>query len=255
MDLAKPGEIKYHCHPNALSTFLEYLCDYAGPQAKSAGEKLISIELQHMDGQQIACTLPMLNKVRARRTRCLCLERRGRKPRHERATAKGIPAAYRLLRTPQRRQIEPAERHYAAEGFDRVGRAGHDDRPGREADGAASHRTGAVCRYGGRGRRGRAGRAAHREDAPGHRALRYRRAGYRSRRVERVRGEASGRVALARNSGARRLEQGRPAARLAEQLDAFEQEKLPFVELAATTGEGTWTPSAQSSRNCARRSS
>jgi 2-iminoacetate synthase len=64
MDLAKPGEIKYHCHPNALSTFQEYLCDYAGPQAKSAGEKLISIELQHMDGRQTACALPMLNQVR-----------------------------------------------------------------------------------------------------------------------------------------------------------------------------------------------
>lgn len=64
MDLAKPGEIKYHCQPNALSTFLEYLCDYAGPVAKSAGEKLISIELQQMDGQQTACTLPMLNQVR-----------------------------------------------------------------------------------------------------------------------------------------------------------------------------------------------
>lgn len=64
MDLAKPGEIKYHCHPNALSTFQEYLCDYAGANAKSIGEKLISIELQHMDGQQIACALPMLNKVR-----------------------------------------------------------------------------------------------------------------------------------------------------------------------------------------------
>jgi 2-iminoacetate synthase len=64
MDLAKPGEIKYHCHPNALSTFQEYLCDYAGHRAKSAGEKLISIELQQMDGQQIACALPMLNKVR-----------------------------------------------------------------------------------------------------------------------------------------------------------------------------------------------
>jgi len=64
MDLAKPGEIKYHCHPNALSTFLEYLCDYAGPVAKSAGENLISIELQQMDGQQTASTLPMLNKVR-----------------------------------------------------------------------------------------------------------------------------------------------------------------------------------------------
>ncbi|MGD0097803.1 MAG: [FeFe] hydrogenase H-cluster radical SAM maturase HydG [Terracidiphilus sp.] len=64
MDIAKPGEIKYHCHPNALSTFQEYLCDYAGPKAKSIGEKLISIELQHMDGQQTACALPMLNKVR-----------------------------------------------------------------------------------------------------------------------------------------------------------------------------------------------
>jgi len=64
MDLAKPGEIKYHCQPNALSTFLEYLCDYAGPVAKSASEKLISIELQQMDNQQTACTLPMLNQVR-----------------------------------------------------------------------------------------------------------------------------------------------------------------------------------------------
>jgi len=63
MDLAKPGEIKYHCHPNALSTFQEYLCDYAGPATKSAGENLILIELQHMDGQQTACALPMLNKV------------------------------------------------------------------------------------------------------------------------------------------------------------------------------------------------
>jgi len=64
MDLAKPGEIKYHCHPNALSTFQEYLCDYASTRTKSAGEKLISIELQQMDGQQTACALPMLNKVR-----------------------------------------------------------------------------------------------------------------------------------------------------------------------------------------------
>ena len=39
MDLAKPGEIKYHCHPNALSTFQEYLCDYAKPGTKTAGER------------------------------------------------------------------------------------------------------------------------------------------------------------------------------------------------------------------------
>lgn len=64
MDLAKPGEIKYHCQPNALSTFLEYLHDYAGSDLKSSGEELISIELQHMDNQQIAITLPMLNQIR-----------------------------------------------------------------------------------------------------------------------------------------------------------------------------------------------
>jgi 2-iminoacetate synthase len=64
MDLAKPGEIKYHCQPNAMSTFLEYLYDYAGPQAKAAGEKLISIELANMDNQQTVTTLPMLNQVR-----------------------------------------------------------------------------------------------------------------------------------------------------------------------------------------------
>lgn len=64
MDLAKPGEIKYHCHPNALSTFQEYLCDYANPVTKAAGEELISIELDHMDDKQTACALPMLNKVR-----------------------------------------------------------------------------------------------------------------------------------------------------------------------------------------------
>ena len=64
MDLAKPGEIKYHCHPNALSTFQEYLCDYASPGAKAAGEELISIQLEQMDEKQTACALPMLNQVR-----------------------------------------------------------------------------------------------------------------------------------------------------------------------------------------------
>ena len=36
----------------------------AGAEAKAEGEKLISIELQQMDGQQTARALPMLNKVR-----------------------------------------------------------------------------------------------------------------------------------------------------------------------------------------------
>ncbi len=37
MDLAKPGEIKHHCDPNALSTFLEYLEDYGSPETRRRG--------------------------------------------------------------------------------------------------------------------------------------------------------------------------------------------------------------------------
>ena len=35
MDLAKPGEIKEHCGPNALSTFQEYLVDYGSPETRA----------------------------------------------------------------------------------------------------------------------------------------------------------------------------------------------------------------------------
>ena len=59
MDLAKPGEIKYHCHPNALSTFQEYLCDYASPVTKSAGENLISIELKQKYWKRLPLKMPV----------------------------------------------------------------------------------------------------------------------------------------------------------------------------------------------------
>ena len=48
MDLAKPGEIKKHCEPNGLSTFQEYLCDYASAQTRAEGQKLIEETLQRM---------------------------------------------------------------------------------------------------------------------------------------------------------------------------------------------------------------
>ena len=49
MDLAKPGEIKEHCAPNALSTFQEYLEDFATPEAKTAGEAAIRSQLDAME--------------------------------------------------------------------------------------------------------------------------------------------------------------------------------------------------------------
>lgn len=46
MDLAKPGLIKLHCHPNAIVTLKEYLVDYADARTKQIGESLIQSELQ-----------------------------------------------------------------------------------------------------------------------------------------------------------------------------------------------------------------
>lgn len=50
MDLAKPGLIKEHCSPNALSSCMEYLMGYASPETKAAGEKLVDHELKTMPG-------------------------------------------------------------------------------------------------------------------------------------------------------------------------------------------------------------
>lgn len=41
MDLAKPGLIKHYCLPNALTSFKEYLVNYASPGTRAVGEKLI----------------------------------------------------------------------------------------------------------------------------------------------------------------------------------------------------------------------
>ncbi|MCL2647778.1 MAG: [FeFe] hydrogenase H-cluster radical SAM maturase HydG [Phycisphaerales bacterium] len=49
MDLAKPGLIKDHCGPNALASFYEYLLDYASPETKAAGRKLIAGKLAAME--------------------------------------------------------------------------------------------------------------------------------------------------------------------------------------------------------------
>lgn len=64
MDLAKPGDIKAHCDPNALSTFQEYLEDYASPETKKAGEQLIAETLGRMNENHRARSEAMLAKVR-----------------------------------------------------------------------------------------------------------------------------------------------------------------------------------------------
>jgi len=64
MDLAKPGDIKEHCGPNALSTFLEYLLDYAGPETRASGEAVIARSLATMNDALRARTEKMLALVR-----------------------------------------------------------------------------------------------------------------------------------------------------------------------------------------------
>jgi 2-iminoacetate synthase len=49
MDLAKPGIIKYNCGPNALASFYEYMIDYASPETRIVGEKLVETKLGEMD--------------------------------------------------------------------------------------------------------------------------------------------------------------------------------------------------------------
>ncbi len=50
MDLAKPGEIKNHCFPNAVATFQEYLEDFASPETKAVGEQVIAKVTESLSG-------------------------------------------------------------------------------------------------------------------------------------------------------------------------------------------------------------
>lgn len=64
MDLAKPGAIKEHCNPNAISTFLEYLLDFASPATKEAGENLIKQTVKQLTNDLQNKTKKMIAKVR-----------------------------------------------------------------------------------------------------------------------------------------------------------------------------------------------
>jgi 2-iminoacetate synthase len=57
MEFAIPGFIKRFCTPNALSTLTEYLTDYASPETRAAGEKLIMEELAKMEDGKLKTEL------------------------------------------------------------------------------------------------------------------------------------------------------------------------------------------------------
>lgn len=57
MEICKHQQIHNFCHPNALMTLKEYLEDYASPQTKTIGEKLIEKELQTLENTKIKSTV------------------------------------------------------------------------------------------------------------------------------------------------------------------------------------------------------
>ena len=64
MDMAKPGDIKAHCNPNAVSTFMEYLMDYASPETLVIGENLIQEAIASMEGIAQERAIKLVEKVR-----------------------------------------------------------------------------------------------------------------------------------------------------------------------------------------------
>lgn len=72
MDLAKPGEIKYHCDPNAISTFEEYLEDYASPETRKEGDAAIVRFLDEMDEGSRKTAKQLLDKVKQGKRDELC---------------------------------------------------------------------------------------------------------------------------------------------------------------------------------------
>jgi 2-iminoacetate synthase len=65
MDLAKPGLIKEHCGPNALSSCMEYLLDYASPQTREVGEQLVNYNLKYLDAPVRNIARGLVAQVRA----------------------------------------------------------------------------------------------------------------------------------------------------------------------------------------------
>jgi len=65
MEFAVPGFIQRFCTPNALTTLMEYLVDYAGPETRAAGEKAIASELARLpDSPQKGEVVARLERIR-----------------------------------------------------------------------------------------------------------------------------------------------------------------------------------------------
>jgi len=72
MEFAIPGFIQNLCTPNALTTLLEYLIDYASPETRTLGQSLIERELAKLpESQRKRQLLDRLDRIRRRDERDL----------------------------------------------------------------------------------------------------------------------------------------------------------------------------------------
>ncbi|MBR4320258.1 MAG: [Oscillospiraceae bacterium] len=70
MQLCKSRQILNCCHPNALMTLQEYLEDYASPDTKAIGEKLIQAELSNIPNEKVReKTIQYLEQIRSGNSR------------------------------------------------------------------------------------------------------------------------------------------------------------------------------------------
>jgi len=65
MKYAKAGTIQNFCQPNAISTFMEYLMDYASPETLEVGEKVIRQQMKNINSAEVRTNLEnRLEKIR-----------------------------------------------------------------------------------------------------------------------------------------------------------------------------------------------
>jgi len=64
MDLAKPGDIKEHCDPNALATFVEYLLDYGSVETRAVGDRCVEQIMATMEPVPRKLAAGMVERVR-----------------------------------------------------------------------------------------------------------------------------------------------------------------------------------------------
>ena len=65
MSLAKSGEIKHICQPNALMTLAEYAMDYGDASFQDKAFSLIDAKIASMGGKHEDLTRRNINRIRA----------------------------------------------------------------------------------------------------------------------------------------------------------------------------------------------